>query len=107
MFELEERFGAFDLNQITIHNNSTVTGADPVAITTPPQLWAFAAAFLLHDNSEDPLEGHRRMIIRVDATVEEGGIGVAVAGPDVTEFISKEDRHPATGRTNFEVLLDS
>jgi FkbM family methyltransferase len=107
MFELEERLGAFDLNQVTIHNHATVTGADPVAITTPPQLWAFAAAFLLQDNPEDPLEGHRRMIIRVDATVEEGGIGVAIAGPDATEFISKEDRHSATGRTNFEVSLDS
>lgn len=107
MFELEERAGAFDLNEVTVHNNATVTGNDPVAITTPPQLWAFAAAFPLHADPEDPLEGHRRMIIRLEATVEEGNIGVAVASPDAREFISKEDRHAAAGRTNFEVLLDS
>jgi FkbM family methyltransferase len=107
MFDLEERPDAFNLKEATVHNTAAITGGDPLAVTTPPQQWAFAVSFLLHDDPKDPLEGHGRMIIRLDATVEEGGIGVSVASPNASELISKEDRQGAAGRTTFEVLLNS
>jgi FkbM family methyltransferase len=107
MFDLEERPDAFNLKEVVTHNSAAIDGDNPLTITTPPQLWAFAATFPLHDDPKDPLQGHQRMIIRLDATVEEGTIGVSVASPDCSELISKEDRQGAVGRTTFEVLLTS
>jgi FkbM family methyltransferase len=107
MFDLEERPDVFNLKEVVIHNSASIGGDNPLTITTPPQIWAFAATFPLHDDPNDPLQGHQRLIIRADATVEEGVIGFSIASPDCSELISKEDRQGAGGRTTFEVLLTS
>jgi pyruvate-formate lyase-activating enzyme len=105
--ELMERPGVFDLKEAIVCNTGRVTPGDSVCITTPSEQWAFAAALPLHDDARDPVEDYGRMVIRVEATVEEGRIGLSVVSPDKSELISKEDLRAASpGRITFEVRLD-
>jgi hypothetical protein len=105
--ELVERPGAFHLNEATVCNTGMVSEGDPVGITTPAEQWAFAAAFPLHDRAPDPLDNYGRLVIRVQATVQEGRIGVSAVSPGMTELISKEDfQAAAPSQTSFEVRLD-
>ena len=104
MAELAETFGAIDLRAGTACNNSTLSKDDAPRITTPPQQWAYAAAFPLR---ECALEiGDQFMVIRVEATVEAGRIGVAVAEPDMGTFLSEEDV-AGPGRAELEVTIRS
>jgi hypothetical protein len=106
--DLQERPGAFLLNEATVCNTGTATGEDPVCITTPPEQWAFAAVFPMHDNHQDPLEQYYRLVVRVEATVDEGRIGVSLARPDLSDLMSKEEKRNASpDRTIFEVRLNS
>src|SRR5215472_13810274 len=107
MFDLVERPGAFNIGEAVIHNHADVTGVGPIVITTPPQRWAYAASFVLKDDPQDPLANHPRLLIRVDATIEQGEIGMAAANVETGDALSKEDRKAGPGRTLFEVLLDS
>src|SRR5579871_291106 len=107
MFDLAERPGAFNIQEVLIHNHSDVTGIGPVVINTPPQRWAYAASFTLKDDPQDPLADHSRLLIRVDATLEQGEIGMSAANPETGDALSKEDRKAAPGRATFEILLES
>src|SRR5579871_4580105 len=64
MFDLVERPGAFNIQEVLIHNHSDVTGIWPVVINTPPQRWAYAASFTLKYDPQDPLAAHSRSLIR-------------------------------------------
>src|SRR5215472_16316951 len=103
MFDLVERPGAFNIGEAVIHNHADVTGVGPIVITTPPQRWAYAASFVLKDDPQDPLANHPRLLIRVDATIEQGEIGMAAANAETGDALSKEDRKAGPGRTLFEV----
>ena len=105
--ELVERPGAFHLSEATVCNTGIVTQGDSIGITTPGEQWAFAAAFPLHDSEHDPLDHYGRVVIRVQATVEEGRIGVSAVSPGMTELISKEDfRAAGPSETSIEIRLD-
>lgn len=88
-------------------NASTVTGTDPIRITTAPQQWAYAALFPLHEASKQLLTGAGSLIIRIDATVQEGRMGIAVAQADLREFIAEEKQSVAAGRVTLEVTVNS
>jgi len=108
MLELEELPGAFNLKDVMPCNSAEVAGYDPLSITTSSVQWAFAARFPLTDEYEYTLETYRRIIIRVDVTVEEGTIGVSVVNREVSQLVSKEKAaKPADGRTTLEVTLNS
>ena len=105
--ELVERPGAFHLSEATVCNTGMVTLGDPVCITTPREQWAFAAAFPLHDEVGDPIQSYGRLVVRVEATVEDGRIGLSVISPDMREVISNQDfRTASREQTRFEVRLD-
>jgi FkbM family methyltransferase len=72
----------------------------PVCIVTPSQQWAYAAIWPCPDSSGDPLA------VSLDATVEHGRIGVAVATEDLAQFISQEVECPAAaGRSIIEITV--
>jgi FkbM family methyltransferase len=96
----------FDLKEAIPHQGATVTGEGPLVVTTPAERWAFAASLPLHVDPAKPVAGHRRMIIRLDATVEEGEVGISIVSPDFTRIISGEDLQAAARKT-FEVVLDN
>jgi hypothetical protein len=105
---LQERPGVFLLNEATVCNTGTATGENPVCITTPGEQWAFAAVFPVHDDPRDPLQQYYRLIVRVEATVDVGRIGISIAQPDVSDLISKEEKHTASpDRITFEIRLNS
>jgi hypothetical protein len=104
--ELVERPGAFDFAEAAACNTGTVTQAGGLCIGTPPEQWSFAAVLPLHGDAGNPFENCARVVIRVEATVEQGSIGVSIFGPD-KEMISNEDiRKAGPEQTTFEVRLD-
>jgi SAM-dependent methyltransferase len=106
MFELEEKFEIFDLKEATACNGSTITKDSSPRITTPPQQWAYAAVFPLRKQPNELGIGDRCLVIRVEATIETGRIGIAVAQPDLREFICEEEI-AAPGKTTLELTLRS
>ena len=108
MVQKEEIAGAFDLKGAIVCNDALVTGDDPVRIETPSQQWAYAAVFRLSDGLEHSCEGDEHLIIRVEVTVQVGRIGIAVAQPDLREFISSEPHSDAAaGRKTLELAIES
>jgi SAM-dependent methyltransferase len=106
MFELEEKFGIVDLKEATVCNGSTITKDSSPCITTPPTQWAYAAVFPLRKHFNELGIGDRCLVIRVEATIEAGRIGIAVAQPDLREFICEEEI-AASGKTTLELTLRS
>jgi len=107
VFEREEKPGVFDLKDATVCNGSTITGGGSPCITTPRQQWAYAAVFPLREDPKSPLKGEA-IIIRVEASIWVGSIGVAVAQPDLREFICKEEiATPAGRRSNSRCVRPS
>ena len=105
--ELVERPGVFNVAEAISCNTGTVAQADGLAIGTPPEQWAFAAVLPLHDDTGNPLRNYGRVVIRVDATVEQGRIGISIFNLDKRELISEEDIRAADPeRTTFEVRVD-
>ena len=107
MSEQQEAREFFNLKKATACNASRVKGHDPVKITMAPQQWAYAAIFPLHDASKYLLTGAGRLVVRIDATVQEGHMGVAVAETDLREFISEEKQSGVGSRVMLEVTANS
>src|SRR6476620_5820292 len=78
---------AFALADAVIHNDSVVVGRDPIDIATPSEQWAFAVAFPLR---KDAVAFAGPLLVRVEAVVESGRIGMGCVTPDLRSFVSAE-----------------
>lgn len=107
MPKTEERFGVFDLSEAASWNQAEIHGAGPVSITTAPQQWAFAALFPIHDDPEWPLAETGPLLIRIEAVVERGEVGISVAEPTLRKFIAPEKRAVSRGMSTLELTLNS
>jgi FkbM family methyltransferase len=105
--EQQPSFDLFNLKGAIACNASTVTGADPVRITMSPQQWAYAAIVPLNEGSEQALKGAARLIIRIDATIREGRMGIGIAQADLREFVAEEKQSTIAERTSLTVMVDS
>ena len=103
----KERFGVFDLAEVTPWNHSEVQAGDVVNITTPVEQWAFSALFPIHDDPKWPLVEAGPLLIRVEVKVERGEIGISVSEPTLREFIADEKRALAGDTTVLELTLNS
>jgi FkbM family methyltransferase len=104
---MEERFGVFDLREVTACNQAEIHGGGPMSITTPPEQWAFAALFPIHDDAEWPLVETGPVLIHIEALVEQGEVGVSIAEPTLGKFIAVEKRAVPGGVKTIEVSLKS
>jgi len=107
MPKTEERLGVFDLAEATACNQAKIRGEGPVSITTPPEQWAFAALFPIHDDPEWPLVEVGPLLIRIEAVVELGEVGVSVSEPTLEKFIAAEKRVLSGGMNTLELTLNS
>lgn len=107
MPKTEERFGVFRLNEATPCNDAEIRGEGPVDITTSPEQWAFAALFSIHDDPDWPLVETGPLLIRIEALVEQGEIGVSIAEPTLGKFIAAEKRAVPGGMSTLELTLNS
>jgi hypothetical protein len=103
----EERLHVFRLGEASPCNEAEIHGKDPVKITTPPQQWAFASLFSIHDDPESPLVDTGPLLIRIEAVVEQGEIGVSIAEPSLGKFIAAEKRAVPGGMSTLELTLNS
>jgi len=104
----EERSGIFNLNEAAAWNQAEVSGQGPVRIKTNPSQWAYATLFPIHDDPERPLAKAGALLVRVDAEVEVGAIGIAIAERTLSKFISPEVRQAAGGgRITIEIPLNA
>ena len=105
--DLKEVTGAFDLCRAATQNAAIVTGHGPVCISTDPRQWAYAALFPLSDDAASRLDSSCHLIVRIEATVEEGRIGFAIASPDLDAFISAEEECDARPeRVTPKIIVD-
>jgi hypothetical protein len=99
--------GAFALAGLVIHNESVVLGTGPIEITTPREQWAFAVTFPFRVNASDVSENTGSLLIRVEATVERGRIGVGYVTRDLKSYITPEvERSAGDGATTFDLLIE-
>ena len=97
---------AFDLKDAVACDAAVIAGDGPVCITTGSEQWSYAAIFPLRDDPENPLYSALEMVVRIQASVEAGRIGIAVARPDLREFISAERQKEAAPRqVTFELIV--
>lgn len=94
-FDFEELPQAVDLTDFSVQNNACVEREGPVRIVTPAQQWAYAAIWPIHDvGLANPNAAW--LLIRVEATIDEGRIGIAVAKQGLNEFIAPEKQCDAS-----------
>jgi radical SAM protein with 4Fe4S-binding SPASM domain len=81
--------GAVRLAEFSLCNDARAEREGPVRIVTSAQQWAYAAVWRIHDT--DPLcRSAAGFVIRLEATIDHGRIGVAIAREDLREFITFE-----------------
>jgi FkbM family methyltransferase len=103
---LAEWSGGFDIAAATAANEGTLSGSNPLCVVTPSQQWAYAAIWPLRDDPNFPLTGETTLIVRIEATVENGCVGVSVASEDLREFMAEEVQcGAASGRNTIEILV--
>src|SRR5438067_2232356 len=96
---------AFALADAVIHNDSVVVGRDPIDITTPFEQWAFAVTFPLRKNALS-FTGH--LLVRIEAVVESGRIGIGCVTPDLRSFVSAEVERTFEDRDAvFEMIVEA
>jgi FkbM family methyltransferase len=106
--EAEERFGVFNVGEIAVCDGSTVQGRNPVTVTTSTAQWAYAALVPIRDDEEQPLADGGPLLVRVEAFVEQGEVGISVAAPHLREFIAPEVCTAAgKGLTSVTVTVSS
>jgi FkbM family methyltransferase len=99
---------SLELQEITPCNGAEIAGKGPIRITTSSQQWAFAAVLPVADPGPMRESESAQLIFLIDALVERGEIGIAVATPDLSEFLSYEERRSAgSDRTVFEIRVRS
>jgi len=93
-----------DLSQPVLHHASLLSGKGPVTIITSPDQWSYAAAFQFRKSD---LSGVERLMIRVDASIDTGRIGLVFVKDDLREILGNdEERGPSDGRTSAEIVVD-
>src|SRR6476659_77355 len=96
---------AFALADAVIHNDCVVVGRDPIDIATPSEQWAFAVTFPLR---KDAVPLARPFLIRVEAIVKSGRIGMGCVTPDLRSFVSAEvERTFEEGDSLFEMIVET
>lgn len=104
--QCELKPGAFALADLIIHNGSVAVGIGPIEITTPREQWAFAAAFPIRMNASDLNENIESLLIRVEANIKSGRIGVGCATRDLQSYTAREvERSAGDDRTTFDIIL--
>jgi FkbM family methyltransferase len=105
--ESDELTAKFDLRNIKPCNSARIEGEDPLRVTTPSEQWAYAAVVPLNWENEEPIPDGFRLSVKVDALVETGMIGVAIAAPDLQSFVSSERSASATAsNVTLDLKLD-
>jgi hypothetical protein len=99
--------GAFALTDPVIHNKSIVLGSGPVEITTPGEQWAFAVTFPFRMNAFHVSENTGSLLIRVEASIESGRIGIGYITRDLKSYITPEvERVRGDGRAIFDLIIE-
>jgi FkbM family methyltransferase len=105
--EPDELTASFDLRDIRPCNSARIEDGDAVRVTTPSEQWAYGAVIPLKWETEEPLPDGHRLSVKVDALVEQGAIGVAVAAPDLQSFVSSErSASVSAGDVTLDIKLD-
>jgi hypothetical protein len=99
--------GAFALPDAASHNGSLVTGSGPLDVTTPREPWAFAVLFPSRRPESGGPSGVAPFLVRVEAVVRSGRIGIGCVAADLRTYLSAEiERTPEDGDTVFDMIVE-
>src|SRR5437667_8026210 len=100
--------GAFALSDAVVANNSIVFGSGPIDVTTPPGQWAFAVTFPLRRTDLPSHDIHGPLLIKIDAAIESGRIGIGCVASDLQSYVTPEiERTSEDGKTVFDVIVET
>lgn len=96
--------GAFQLSSVVIHNDSVVRRTGSLDITTPRAQWAFAVTFPFKPHAGEGRGDSRSLLVRIDATVKSGRIGIGCVTTDLRTYVSGRLMRIEPGRRAGEVM---
>ena len=85
-------------------NNAQLVGAGPIAITTAPERWSYAAALPIRLGDNAAVQS-ARLVIRVDVTIEAGRVGIGVVNQAMDAFVGKETPLFEPGQHTAEITV--
>jgi hypothetical protein len=99
--------GAFQLSSVVIHNDSVVRRTGSLDITTPLAQWAFAVTFPFQPHAGEGGCDSRSLLVRIDATVKSGRIGIGCVTADLRTYVSPElERTAEDGDTVVDLIVE-
>jgi methyltransferase family protein len=99
--------GVFELATAVVHNEAIITGSEPLTVVTDSPQWSYAVGFRLRSETLKSRPGEGPILVRVQATVESGRIGVIFVGDDVRTVLGTSTEHfQDNGETVLDVLID-
>ena len=91
------RRALFDLRERQVHNNSKVSGSGPVSVLTPAAQWSYAVGFPVRENARGMIPPLAEIVVRMEAVVEIGTIGIGVVSSDLSIYLTPEKEFSASG----------
>ena len=105
---LEMSPGAFALVDALSHNGSRVIATGALDITTSTERWAYAITFPFRHTAFRAHGIIAPFLVRVEATVHSGSIGIGCVAADLKTYISPEvERTTKNGNTVFDVIIET
>ncbi len=83
-------------------------GFGPIHITTSSQQWAFAVTFPFRPEDCDLRVDRRPVLVRIEAAVESGKIGIGCVTPDLKTYLNAEiQRTSEDGNTVIDLIVET
>ena len=97
---------AFPLGDLQTCNDGVASGSGPIQIVTPAEQWAFAAAIPFRLSADAYAPGEV-LVVRVEAEVHNGQIGIGCVDSGLRNYVSSEtDWAAGENRAILEFLLE-
>ena len=98
----------FRFEDVRAHSGATATAAETLSVVTPSGQWTYAASLpLRRERLNDTEAASAAAVIRVEAVVERGSIGIGCLREDCQTFIDETIHHGPGGPKTFVLTLDS
>ena len=94
---------AIPTDLVVCHNQSRIIQGAGLSVTTPAARWAYAAEFPIHRIAGQLPAG--RIIVRVEARVEVGSVGIGCIGED-GQYIVEIEVSPRSPSPYIDLLID-
>jgi hypothetical protein len=98
--------GVLSLADSITCQGANVRGTEPTTITTAAERWSYAALFPLRLNAV-AWPAHAPIVVRVDAELDAGGVGIAITNQRRDAFVSSEEHVVESGGRTIYLRIEA